>query len=86
MQPDAAPWRLVPDVAALQEFICDADTGSALVTVLQEGAHLVPQLSSQYLALASQRLAHFEDEQVASRTEGLDQAACQLQVRTLFNS
>lgn len=70
----------MPDVAALQDFICDAATCSALVTVLQEGAALVPQLSSQYLALASQRLAHFEAEQVAARTEGLDHAARLLQV------
>lgn len=73
----------MPDVAALQELICNAETGSALVMVLQEAAQLVPQLSSQYLALASQRLAHFEGEQLAARTEGVDHAARLLQVRSL---
>ena len=50
--------------ADLQDAICNAATGDALVMVLHQGsqAGLLPQLSSQYLALSCQRLAHFEEE------------------------
>ena len=50
--------------ADLQDAICNAATGDALVMVLHRGsqAGLLPQLSSQYLALSCQRLAHFEEE------------------------
>ena len=51
-------------VTDLQDAICNAATGDMLVMVLKQGlqAGLVPQLNSAYLALACQRLAHFDDE------------------------
>lgn len=78
---DGAQWQHVPNLKALEDFICDATTSSALVMVLEEGGSLVPQLSSQYLALACQRLAHFEDDAMkAPETQGLAPVARMLQV------
>ena len=80
LQWDAARWQQVPDVKALQTFICDATTGSALVMVLEEGADFVHQLSSQSLALACQRLAHFEIQTLRAPTQGLGPVTQMLQV------
>ena len=80
VQADVQQWRHVPNLATLQDLVCEATTGSALVTVLEEGADHLPHLSSQYLALACQRLAHFEAEQAFGGIDGLQSATRWLQV------
>jgi len=78
----------VVQAADLQDAICNAATGDALVMVLHRGsqAGLLPQLSSQYLALSCQRLAHFEEEWPVVTLDDFGPVMQHVQVSPLFEA